>query len=45
MPGTEEYYCQIPWLFKQRVDGFLSADLSIYMDDGRPIGPTKNLCW
>ena len=44
-PGAEEYYCHIPWVFKQMVDGLLAADLFIYMDDGRPIGPTKDLCW
>ena len=32
-------------MFKQRVDGFLVADLFIYVYDGQSIGPTNNLCW
>ena len=45
LPGTEESYFQRPWVFNQRVDGLLAAELFIYVDDGRPIGPTKTLCW
>ena len=44
-PGTEEYDCQKPWVFKKRVDALFDADLFIYVEDGQPIGPTKNLCW
>ena len=44
LPRTEEYDCQRTWLFNQSVDGLLAEDLFIYVDDGRPIGPTKNLC-
>ena len=43
--GTDEYDCHIPWFFKQRVDGLLAEDLFIYVDYGRPIGPTEYLCW
>ena len=45
LPGTEVYACLIPWVFKQRVYGLLAADLFIYVDDGRPIRPTEDLCW
>ena len=45
LPGAEEYDCQIPWLFKNMVDRLLVADLFIYVDDGRPIGPTEDMCW
>ena len=45
LSGTEEYDCQSSWVFKKRVDGLLDSDLSIYVEDGRPIGPTHNLCW
>ena len=45
LPGTKEYDCQITWVFKQILDGLLVADLFICVDDGRPIGPTENLCW
>ena len=27
------------------VDGLLAADLFIYVDNERPVGPTKTLCW
>ena len=45
LPGVEEYDSHRPFIFKQRVDGLLAAYLFIYMDDGRPIGPTEDLCW
>ena len=32
-------------MFKERIDGLLAVDLSIYVDFRRPIGPTKTLCW
>ena len=43
LPGVEEYDSHRPFMFKQRVDGLLAAYLFIYMDNGRPIGPTKDL--
>ena len=43
LPGVEEYYCHIPLVFKQRVCWLLAAYLFIYVDNGRPIGPTKDL--
>ena len=43
--GSEEYDRHISWVFKQRVDGLLASDLFIYVDAGRPIGPTEDLCW
>ena len=45
LPGTEGYDCHRPWVFNQRVDGLLVEDLFIYVDYGRPIGTTKDLCW
>ena len=41
--GTEEYDCHRTWVLKKRADGFLTADLFVYVDDGRPIGPTEDL--
>ena len=32
-------------MFNQRVDGLLSAEIFVYVDNGRLIRPTKNLCW
>ena len=42
--GTEGYDCHRTWVFKQSVDGLLTAYLFIYVDDGRLIGPTEDLC-
>ena len=44
LPGVEEYDCHRPWVFKQMVDGLLDAELLIYVDGGRPIGTTEDLC-
>ena len=43
LPGTKEYDCQRPWVFKKRVDELL--DLFIYVDNDQPIGSTNKLCW
>ena len=43
--GKEEYDCHITWLFNQKDDGLLVADILIYVDDERLIGPTEDLCW
>ena len=45
LPGTKEYDCQRPWVFNQSVDGLLAAELFIYVDESRTIGPTETLCW
>ena len=45
LPCTYGYDCHIPWVFKKRSDGLLAAYLCIYVDYGRPIGPTEDLCW
>ena len=45
LPGTEIYDFHRTWVFKQTVDGLLAADLFIYVDSGRLIGPTDDLCW
>ena len=45
LPVTKEYDCQRPWVFNKRVDGLLVVYSFIYMYYGRPIGPTKTLCW
>ena len=45
LQGAEEYDCQIPWLNKNMVDRLLVADLFIYVDNGRSIDPTEDMCW
>ena len=32
-------------MYKERIDGIIAADLFVYVDDGRPIGPTEEVCW
>ena len=44
-PGTEEYDCKLPGVFKQGVDGMLAAELFIYVDGRQLIRPTETLCW
>ena len=43
--GLEGYNCKIPWVYKERGDGLIAADLFICVDDGLTIGPTEELCW
>ena len=39
-PGSEGYDCKCPWVYKGRKDGMIAANLFIYVDDWRLIGPT-----
>ena len=43
LPGTETYDCWRPWLYKKTNDGFIVANLFVYVDDGQPIGTTEAL--
>jgi hypothetical protein len=46
LPGTPEYDPSMEWLAKVRENGWVAADLFIYMDDFRPTGPnTGGGCW
>ena len=40
---SEGYECKLPWVYKKREDVLIAADLFIYVDDGRPIGPTEDI--
>jgi hypothetical protein len=38
-PGVEDYGPSLSWVAKIREDDRVAADLFIYMDDLRPMGP------
>jgi hypothetical protein len=39
------YRADLPWVMKVRWDGELAAEVFVYVDDGRPTGPTEYLAW
>jgi hypothetical protein len=39
------YQADLPWVMKVRWDGELAAKVFVYVDDGRPTGPTEFLTW
>jgi hypothetical protein len=43
LPGSKGYRANLPWVFKLRWDGKLGAEVFVYVDDGRAIGPTEFL--
>jgi hypothetical protein len=40
LPGSKGYQADLPWVMKIRSDGELAAEVFVYVDDGRAIGPT-----
>ena len=45
LPGSKGYRADLPWVMKIRWDGGLAAEVFVYVDDGRPTGPTEFLAW
>ena len=45
LPGSTGYRASLPWVMKVRWDGELAAEVFVYVDDGRPTGPTEYLAW
>ncbi len=45
LPGSAGYSANLPWVMKVRWDGELAAEVFVYVDDGRPTGPTEYLAW
>ncbi len=45
LPGSTGYRANLPWVKKVRWNGELAAEVFVYVDDGRPTGPTKYLAW
>jgi hypothetical protein len=41
LPGSEGYNPTKPWVFKQREDGDHVAEFSLYVDDNRSVGNTR----
>ena len=41
LPGSKGYDCKRWWVYKEKRDDLIAADLLIYVDDGLPIGPTE----
>ena len=45
IPGTSPYDCCLPWVYKESSNRSIADDLFVYVDYGRKIGTTKELCW
>ena len=41
----EGYDCKRTWVYKEREDRLIAANIFIYVEDRRPIGPTEDICW
>ena len=42
---TSIHYCCCPWVYKEKRKGSISDDMFVYVDYGRPMGPTEEVCW
>ena len=40
LPGISMYECCRPWVYKEDSNRIIAADMFVYVDNGRPIGPT-----
>jgi hypothetical protein len=45
LPGSKGYRADLPWVMKVRWDGELVAEVFVYVENGRPTGPTEFLTW
>jgi hypothetical protein len=45
LPGSDDYNPNRPWVYKERLDGKIAADLFIFVDDLRPTGSSWKECW
>jgi hypothetical protein len=45
LPWSKGYRADLPWVMKVRWDGELATKMFVYVNDGRPTGPTKFLMW
>ena len=45
LPGISDYNHSRPWVYKQRIDGTVAADVCYCIDDGRPTAPTAWEGW
>jgi hypothetical protein len=45
LPGSRGYRADLPWVMKIRADGFLAAEIFVYVDDGRVVAFLPDLAW
>jgi hypothetical protein len=45
IPGLWGYVVGKPWVYKRRVDGFITSDVCIYVDDGQSTGKDEETAW
>ena len=45
LPGTSTDDCCRSWVYKKRSYRSIAPDMFVYVDDGRTIGPTEEVCW
>ena len=45
LPGSRGYRADLPWVMKIRADGFLAAEIFVYVNDGRVVACTPDLAW
>ncbi len=45
LPGSKGYRVDLPWVIKIRWGGEQAAEVFVYVNDGRPTGPTEFLSW
>ena len=45
LPGSRGYRADLPWVMKLRADGFLAAEIFVYVDDGRVVAYLPDLAW
>ena len=45
LPGSRGYRADLPWVMKIRADGFLAAEIFVYVNDGRVVAYSPDLAW
>ncbi len=45
LSGGKGYKSDLPWVMKIRADGFLAAEIFVYVDDGRVVAHSADLTW
>ena len=45
LPRSRGYRADLPWVMKIRADGFLAAEIFVYVDDGRVVAYSPDLAW
>jgi hypothetical protein len=45
LPGSKGYWSYLPWIMKIRADGFLAAEIFVYVDDCWAVAHLADLVW